>query len=86
MTNQLGIYLVTQDETTDYDTYDSFICVAENEEKASNMLPASYITWEDAWDYWATSPDNVSVTYLGLVTDTSTHKEPGVILASFNAG
>ena len=35
----MNLYYVWQDENNDYDTYDSFVVCAENEEEAKNTHP-----------------------------------------------
>ena len=77
----MNIYLVEQAENRGYDTYDSFVCYAEDEQQASEMTP--YGSWEEAQHWWCSSPDLALVTLLGLAED---YNEAGVILASFNAG
>lgn len=75
----MNIYLVTQDENVGYDTFDSIIVCAENEDIAKNTLPPTC-----EWGYcWAYSPDKVDVTLIGIANDDI---EKGVIMASFNAG
>ena len=80
----MNIYLCSQDENCDYDTYDSFVCYAETEEQARNIYPTSpnYNT-EPEWDTWASSPEKVTVELLGTALPGS---EVGVICSSFNAG
>ena len=78
-----NIYLCSQSDNTGWDTTDSFVCYATNEEEARNMLPNEYSKWSDHWSTWASSPDKVQVDLLGT---TDEPEESGVILASFNAG
>jgi len=79
----MNLYLVSQDDNTDYDSFDSFICAANTVEEARNMLPSSPAAWDSPFSAWARSPDLVDVELIGLA---SPQTEPGVILASFNAG
>lgn len=79
----MNIYLVSQNENTGYDTYDSFVCIADTEEEAQNMLPNKYTYWEDPFRGWCSSPDKTSVTFLGIANP---YAKVGIILASFNAG
>ena len=77
----MNIYKVSQQDNTGYDTYDSFVCYATNEEAARNMLPSNnYCNWGEEW---ANNPSEVTVTQLGI---TDQEVEVGVIVASFNAG
>ncbi len=71
------LYLISQDVNDNYDTYDSAVVAAENEEmarKASVGTIGMYGTW--------VSPENVKVRLIGKAVKGT---EPGVILASFNA-
>ena len=80
----MNLYLISQIENEGYDTFDSMVVCAESEEDAKSIHPMgcnSY--WETQSRIWATSPQNVSVKYLGLSDDAI---ESGIVLASFNAG
>jgi hypothetical protein len=92
----MNVYLISQTENYNYDTYDSAVVIAESEEQARLINPEHterhiefldnplYRDW-DAYSFkWATSPDNVTVKYIGKVDESYT--EPCVICASFNAG
>jgi len=91
------LYLISQNENTDYDTYDSMIVCAENKESAIFMNPSKNYLWHDnAWwfqysngtereendDSW-TLPKNLKVKEIGIADEKL---EYGIILASFNAG
>lgn len=80
----MKIYKISQDVNKDYDTYDSAVVYAENEEEAKSIHPNCSIL-NSTYDYiqtWAL-PENVKVEYLGENPNvTGTY----VILASFNAG
>jgi hypothetical protein len=78
------LYLISQSENTDYDTYDSAVVCAPDEEAARNTHPRSqspYFDPEDD-DSWC-GYDKVTVKLLGLAYDDV---EYGVVCASFNAG
>jgi hypothetical protein len=79
----MKLWLISQDENNDYDTFDSVVVAAETEEQAKSIHPYSRI---DAWasSVWASSPNKVKVKYLGEACEDI--REPGIILASFNAG
>ena len=91
----MNIYLLTQDVENGYDTFDSCVVIAANEELARNTHPYTevytYVDGEEHNSYreqrksasraWAQYSKDISVELLGTAD-----KEPGVILASFNAG
>ena len=88
----MKIFKISQYENRDYDTYDSAVVYAENEDEARNMSPSSgnLMTgkeWELECHYhynrWAGSPESIKVEYLAEAKEGS---KQGVILASFNAG
>ena len=75
----MNLYYVWQDENNDYDTYDSFVVCAENEEEAKNTHP------DGKWSLctWASSPEKVKCKLIGTARD---NVERGIVIASFNAG
>lgn len=77
------LYLLSQNTATGYDTYDSIIVCAPDEQTAKQILPSTYIQWEDMWSGWCKSPKDVTAELIG---EASPDVEVGVILASFNAG
>jgi len=86
----MNLYLLVQDQNEGYDTYDSAVVCAEDEDKARIIHPytnvdADFDPWKDRWcsDTWASSPDRVTVKLIGVAVEGT---EAGVILASFNAG
>lgn len=81
----MNLYLLTQDEATGYDTFDSCIVAAKNEEEARGISPSWNGEFKDGatWTDWASSPEKVEAKLIGVATE-GTHS--GVILASYNAG
>ena len=84
----MKIFLISQDERDDYDTYDSAVVCAKDEETARNMEPSPYLNGEkkdfSLYDAsWCSSPDKVKVVYLGEAAPDIKH---GVLCSSFNAG
>lgn len=81
----MNLYLIVQSVNNDWDTYDSAVVAAVDEEQARNTHPSGDYEkdWEDTNATWAYSPEQVSVRYLGPAMEGS---EAGVICASFNAG
>lgn len=86
----MNIYLLEQDVNGGYDTYDSCVVVAEDEDHARLIVP-SYNNevmkeWKDAgqpWCSWANKPEEVKVTYIGTNPEAD---EEEIICSSFNAG
>jgi hypothetical protein len=78
----VNLYLCSQDQNEDYDTYDSFIGAFDNEEEAKNQHPEDNKEWGEGYT-WCTSPDAVKVVFIG---EADFNLPKGVILASFNAG
>lgn len=80
----MNIYLLNQSERRGYDTYDSCVVVAENEEEARKIRP-DLRKWGDYGEYsaWANKLESVKVTLLGTAAENTT---PGIICSSFNAG
>ena len=78
--SRLKLWLISQEENTEWDTYDSAVVAARTEEEARLINPGG--DWELSID-WCSSPDKVHVEYLGIATEGV---EPGIVLSSFNAG
>ena len=81
----MNIYLLEQNDITGYDTYDSCVVIAENENNAKLLHPCSFnfkkIPCKSNYN-WTNNPDRVKVTLLGI----SNKQEESVICSSFNAG
>ena len=80
----MNLYLISQKENDDYDTYDSAVVCAESAEAASMTRPSGS-DWDGKskqYDDWCAAT-KVSVKLIGVAVDGST---PGVVCASFNAG
>jgi len=73
----MNIYKCSQSHNDNWDTFDSFVCYANNEEEAKNMKP----DYGDCNYSWC-SPEYVTVELIG----TFNNVEVGLILSSFNAG
>jgi len=78
----MKLYLISQSFDRGYDTFDSAVVVARNEEDARNMLPSEY-AGAPRYSTWA-APEHVTVHYLGTAKAGS--KAGDVVMASFNAG
>lgn len=81
----MNLYLLTQTENRDYDTYDSIVVAANSLELAVQMHPdEEYGSWSGGLSTtWASSPTNVTCKLIGKAVSGTTS---GIILASFNAG
>lgn len=79
----LNLYLVkrTDQESPEYDTYSSFVCMAKDTEQARQMLPDQSLCnlEDDPQSPWPT-PNRVKVQYLGQAD--SSYSEARVILVS----
>lgn len=78
----MNIYLLSQDVVCGYDTYDSCVVFAKDEESA-RMVHPFYGFEKPNYSYrdWC-KPDDVQVTFLG----SGISDKKSVICASFNAG
>ncbi len=90
----MNLYLISQTENEDYDTYDSCVVCAANESEARQMSPGTNIHsanfvetinvgWDKPNDRWCSSPSLVTVKFIGVAAPDVT---PGFICCSFNAG
>lgn len=83
----MKLWLISQTKNQGYNSFDSAIVAAENEDAARNTHPLCGGSFEDPYhiDMWVSSHDldHVSVKYIG---EASPEVVAGVILASFNAG
>jgi len=93
----MNIYKLIRDDIGGYDTYDSAVVVAENEEQAKKMHPShtshpyidDYATekwWEedDMYKSWTHDLSKIQVTLIGKANKS--FDKPQVIVASYNAG
>lgn len=89
----MNLYKISQDINNEYDTYDSAIVAAENEDIARMIYPGgrykdskTKIGWhpyaEVEWVKFS-EIDKIKVEFVG---EAKINQKRGVILASFNAG
>ena len=84
----MKLFLISQDENDDYDTYDSAVVAAPDEESARQMDPGgengAFANFScEAFCTWCSSADKVTVKLIGnAVPDLPI----GVVCASFRAG
>ena len=82
----MKLWKISQSINNGYDTFDSAIVVAPDEETAQNTHPSgNNAHFETRNDTWVSSHqiDHVTVEYIG---EAKQGTQEGVILASFNAG
>ena len=84
---KMNLYLISQDENEDYDTYDSAVVAAKDEQSARltnpGWMPEGEV-WDgtvDGYSEW-TNAGNVSVKLIGV----SNSDVAGIICSSYNAG
>ncbi len=84
---RMNLYLISQNQNTGWDTYDSAVVAAESIEAARLIHPRELLDYTNvgAWktDAWSFSPESVKVEYIGRAGPLV---KKGVICASFNAG
>lgn len=82
----LKLFLISQTVNNGYDTYDSAVVCAPDEESARLTHPANYVKdWDgsnEAYSAWCAVED-VQARYIG---EAAPDMKPGVVCASFNAG
>lgn len=79
----MKLFLISQNQRNEYDTYDSAVVAAPDKETAKQMDPRDGMPmdWDSSYS-WCTGPEYVTVEYLGEAFE----KVQGIICASFNAG
>lgn len=81
----MKLYLITQNQNNDCDTYDSAVVAAPDEETARQMHPETgepVENWHEIISSWCNGQEYVTARYIGEATDDI---KQGVICASFNA-
>ena len=86
----MNLYHISQNQNQNYDTFDSAVVAAPNQEAASQTHPQSSWgnfpdeeCWADSWSGWCKTPADVTVRLLGTALEGTV---AGVICASYNAG
>lgn len=81
----MKLFMISQDQNNNYETYDSAVVSAPDEETARQINPGTGKPIEK-WNAndlgWCNGPEHVTVRYLGEAADA----EQGVLCASFNTG
>jgi len=86
----MNLYLLSQTENDDYDTYDSAVVCAPDEETARMIHPGTEtVLTKETWptpfcrhEEWASNPNKVKLKLLGEAIKGS---RIGVICSSYNA-
>ena len=79
----MKLYLLSQTDNGEYDTYDSCLVCAENEADARTIAPDGKIFKEGKWGNWALKASAINCEEIGTANDK---QKRGVIIASYNAG
>jgi hypothetical protein len=79
----MKLWLISQTENNDYDTYDSAVVAAETEDAARNTHPNGGDFYGVFQGLWAKTPNDVTVRLIG---EAAPGIEAGVLCASFNPG
>ena len=84
----MKLFLISQSDNGGYDTYDSAVVCAPDEDTARRMNPSDYggLFYDfdkNHFDAWCSSADKVKVSLIG---DAAPGLPLGVVCASFNAG
>ncbi len=81
----MKLWIISQTENNDYDTYDSAVVAAETENAARQINPDAMTegNWGRPYRSWCSAPELVTVELLG---DAVPGTAAGIILASYNAG
>ncbi len=79
----MQLYLISQYENCDYETYKSAVVVAADADAARHLdprtgFPMTAADWRDPYSHWASCPERVVVQHLGTAAENI---HPGLILA-----
>lgn len=77
----MKLYLISQEVNNGYDTYDSFVVCASDEEDARIIYPLD--DHSIGYGNWVSSPDDINVKFIG---EAAPEIKRGVVLGSYNAG
>ena len=96
----MKLYLLSQDENSGYDTYDSCVVAAIDEGAARRISPFEYYTWSDdhgSWcftyvdgslteEYHPSWANDLDAIKVKYIGEASQDMKAGVVCASYNAG
>lgn len=80
----MKIYKIWQEVNNQYDTYDSFVVYANNEEEAKLIQPLNENGDYNYRTSWVNKVEDIKIEYLGEAKEDIL--EAQIILSSFNAG
>lgn len=79
-----NLYLLTQTENDDWDTFDSCVVCAETENAARDIQPGGGDgKWGGEFSPWCSDPYKVTIRLIGTA---ALDVRQGVVIASYNAG
>jgi hypothetical protein len=80
----MNLYLISQKVNDEWDTFDSAVVAAPDEETARQMDPSSSepMKWGRK-SQWAYAPEQVTVQLIGVAVEGT---KQGVVCSSYNAG
>ena len=82
----MKLFLISQKQSDDYDTFNAAVVAAPDEETARQMHPGTgdpVEDWEDRFSSWCSGPKHVVVELIGEAADDV---KQGVVCAAYNAG
>lgn len=86
----MNLYLITRNDDTDYDQYDSAVVAAPDEDAAKELIERNSRDWtHTTWTYVAKAPVeshtklDITVKLIGTAIDEMQY---GIVVASYNAG
>jgi hypothetical protein len=80
----VNIYILSQNENRGWDTYDSCVVVAKDEDDAKTIDPTGESFEPNSiYSTWAKTVEAIQVELIGVADES---QERGVVCASFNAG
>jgi len=77
----MKLFLISQTVNSGYDTYDSAVVVAKDEQSAKEVHP--HETWIDLNSTWCPTPEQVTAVCIGTAIEGSIAGT--IVCASFNA-
>jgi hypothetical protein len=82
----MNLYLLTIKRKIEWDTYDSAVVAAVNEDIARNMHPSGNWSKEEHYEEWCPKDQVYDQVVVKKIGEADGDIQPGVICASFNAG